>query len=293
MKKVVALFTQFSITLLMSLFIWLYSASPLLADSDTKTYKIGLTPVFLADRTSFIHDWQNYLSRKLKTSVKFVQRQTYQEVTDLLMAGDLDAAWLCGFPYVVNKSDFKLLSVPTYKGEPLYQSYLIVPATDKDTKSIEDLKNKVFAYSDPNSNSGYLVPQIDMIKAGINPRTFFNKAFFAWSHQDVVRAVADGVANAGAVDGYVWDTIESIDPRLTSQTRVVTRSQKFGFPPFVVKRGLPSASESALRRSLLDMNNDRDGRALLKRLNIDSFIMGDDELYEGIINLVNILKENR
>lgn len=293
MKKFVVLFKQFSITLLMSLFIWLYSASPSLAASDTKTYKIGLTPVFLADRTSFIHDWQSYLSKKLNAPVIFVQRQTYQEVTDLLMSGDLDAAWLCGFPYVVNQNEFKLLSVPTYNGEPLYQSYLIVPATDNETKSIEDLKNKVFAYSDPNSNSGYLVPQVDMIKAGINPRTYFNKAFFAWSHQDVVRAVADGVAHAGAVDGYVWDTIKSINPGLTSQTRVVTRSQKFGFPPFVVKRGLSSASESALRQSLLNMSNDKDGLALLKRLNIDGFIMADDKLYEGIMNLVNILKENR
>lgn len=263
------------------------------AFADNKTYTIGLTPVFLADRTAFIKQWREYLTRKLNSSVRFVQRQTYQEITDLLLSGELDAAWLCGYPFVVNKDELKLLSVPTFRGKPLYQSYLIVAASDNNTKSIIDLKNKVFVYSDPDSNSGFLYPQVDMLKNNINPRYFFKKTFFAWSHQDVVKAVAEGVAHAGSVDGYVWETIANINPALAQQTRIVSKSQEFGFPPFVINRKLNAVYENNLRQSLLTMKDSNEGQVLLKRLNLDGFIIGNNQLYDGIAELIETLKSRQ
>jgi phosphonate transport system substrate-binding protein len=255
-----------------------------------KSYRIGLTPVFLANKTSFIRDWKDYLEKKLKTPVNFIQRQTYQEVTNLLLSGELDAAWLCGYPFVSHKDKLSLLSVPVYHGQPVYQSYLIVPASDKTTQGIEDLKGKAFAYSDPNSNSGFLYPQVDMIRKGINPRYFFSKTFFAWSHQDVVRAVAEGVAHAGSVDGYVWDSISKINPELTRQTRVVTRSESFGFPPFVVNHDLPQIKKTALKNALLQMNNNESGKKILSKLNLDKFTASDFTLYDGIARMIKVFE---
>ncbi|MEJ2455121.1 MAG: phosphate/phosphite/phosphonate ABC transporter substrate-binding protein [Candidatus Thiodiazotropha sp.] len=253
-------------------------------------YRIGLTPVMLIDRTSFLKDWQHYFEARLGVSVSFIQRQTYREVVDLLLAGELDAAWLCGYPYVVHRQEVELLSVPLFHGEPIYQSYLIVPAGDKQTQSLLDLKQKVFAYSDPDSNSGYLFPQVRLINEGIQPRHFFAKSFFTWSHREVVKAVAEGVAHGGAVDGYVWETLALNEPELTQRTRVVAKSPSFGFPPLVVKQHLDASRVKRLRQAFLGMADDEEGSMLLKKLNLDGFVRGNDGLFDSIADSVRILE---
>lgn len=260
----------------------------LMAD-PVKVYRIGLTPVILTDQTSFLKEWEQYLSHYLKAPVKFVQRQTYKEVTDLLLNGNLDAAWLCGYPYVRNREKLKLLGVPLFNGKPLYRSYLIVPASDTQTRDLDDLKQKVFAYSDPNSNSGFLYPQVRLLKMGIEPRHFFSKSFYAWSHRDVVKAVADGVAQGGAVDGYVWETLTQHDPALTAGTRPVMKSAEFGFPPLVTRRDISPQYFLTLQNALLDMSSVAEGKDLLKRMNLDGFMEGSESLYDSIAKSVSIL----
>ena len=87
--------------------------------------RIGLTPVILADQAAFLSRWSNYLSQRMGCEVSFVARESYQGVLDLLFAGQLDAAWICGYPYVRHQTQLQLISVPLYLGKPLYQAYLI------------------------------------------------------------------------------------------------------------------------------------------------------------------------
>lgn len=260
-----------------------------LAAENEKSYRIGLTAVILTDQTSFLKEWQDYLSAHLKQTVQFVQRRTYQEVTELLLDGDLDAAWICGYPYVRHQDQLELLGVPLFSGEPLYRAYLIVPAADNRTRTITDLKHKVFAYSDPDSNSGFLYPQVSLIQEGIDPRHFFSKSFFTWAHRDVVKAVADGVAQGGSVDGYVWETLSRHEPTLTAGTRVVNKSPLFGFPPLVVRKDISRSYFYALRNALLEMSSDSEGRRLLQRLNLDGFTEGEDALFDGVAESVGVL----
>jgi phosphonate transport system substrate-binding protein len=258
--------------------------------SAREGYHIGITPVILADRTSFLIDWQTYLTQRLNQPVEFIQRQTYREIVDLLLESDLDAAWLCGYPYVRHRSELKLLSVPLFRGKQTYHSYLIVPSTDTKTQNILDLKNKVFAYSDPDSNSGYLYPRINLINRGIEPKHYFRKTFFTWSHRAVVKAVADGVAQGGAVDSYVWETLAEKEPELTRRTRVVSKSPEYGFPPMVIRRDLTQQRADYLRNALIDMSSDEAGTSLLRQLNLDGFVLGNDELYNGISESIRILE---
>ena len=178
-----------------------------MADTAPPPVRIGLTPVFLDDQTTFVNAWRGYLERRLNRPVTFVQRASYREITDLVRTGKLDFAWLCGYPYVQNRDALNLLAAPVYQGKPTYRSYLIVPASDHQTRSIADLRGKVFAFSDRDSNSGYLVPVHELLGLNETPGAFFAKTFFTWSHRNVVQAVADGLAQGGAVDSYVWDIL--------------------------------------------------------------------------------------
>ncbi|MEO8332015.1 MAG: phosphate/phosphite/phosphonate ABC transporter substrate-binding protein [Gallionella sp.] len=244
--------------------------------------RIGLTAVFLEEQTALIHSWQLYLESRLNRRVSFVQRASYREIIVLLKNGKLDFAWLCGYPYITNKKFLRLLAVPVYHGKPTYQSYLIVPADDRKTRSIVDLKGKLFAFSDPDSNSGYLVPVYELNKLNKKPDTFFGKTFFTWAHSKVIEAVASGVAQGGAVDGYIWDSQAIRHPELTSQTRIVNKSPEFGFPPIVSRRSMATTEVNTLRAVLLFMQRDEEGRKLLEKMNLDGFVSGNDKMFETI-----------
>lgn len=249
--------------------------------------RFGLTPVFLDDHAGFLKAWRAYLESRLGRPVQFVQRGSYREISDMLREDKLDFAWICGYPFVRFRRELRLLAVPVYRGQPLYRSYLIVPADDTSTRTILDLRGKVFAFSDPNSNSGYLYPSYRLAQANERPSGFFRKAFFTWAHRSVVEAVAAGLSQGGAVDGYVWDTLGKFSPELTARTRVAERSPEFGFPPVVARAWLAPEDFEAMGRVLLGMASDAEGKGLLGRLNLDGFAKGSEGLFDGIQTMMN------
>ena len=255
--------------------------------------RIGLTPVFLDDQLTFLKQLRVYFSDRLGAPVRFIQRGSYREIVELIRLGKIDFAWLCGFPYVRFKREMRLLAVPLYYGNPLYQSYLIVPASDTVTTSLLDLRGKLFAYSDPDSNSGYLYPQYQLLRAGEDPANFFSRTFFTWAHRKVIEAVGVGLAQGGAVDGYIWDALASARPELTSATRIVNRSPEFGFPPFVARANLPDDLLRKARSMLLSMNADAAGSVLLKTLNLDGFVEGNDRLFDSIDEMARAVNKPR
>lgn len=244
--------------------------------------RIGLTPVFLDDQTSSIESWRTYLERQLGRPVVFSQRSNYRDIIDLLLQGKLDFAWVCGYPYVRYETELRITAVPLYQGKPLYRAYLIVPSDDKATQSLTDLRGKVFAYSDADSNSGYLVVQYQLLNLGTRSSDFFRRTFYTGAHRKVVEAVANGVADGGTVDGYVWDVLSQVNPELTSRTRVVSRSEAFGFPPLVARRTLDKKTIKSVQNAMLHMNKDVEGEALLRRLRLDGFTAGNPELFNNI-----------
>ena len=250
--------------------------------ADPQTLRFGLTPVFLDDQVGFLRQWREYLEQRLGRPVEFVQRRSYQEISELLLGGELDVAWTCGFPYAKYRSKLQLVSVPLYRGKPLYRSYLITAADNTPIQGWQDLAGTVFAYSDPDSNSGHLYPLYRMNQLGIDPQQMFRRTFFAWEHRNVVEAVAAGLADAGAVDGYVWETLAVQHPELTDLTRVVSKSPEFGFPPIVARQSLPRSEFEAVRNVLGSMAGDPAGMALLEQLNLNGFSTQSPSLYDSI-----------
>jgi phosphonate transport system substrate-binding protein len=255
--------------------------------------RIGLTSVFLDDQATFVVAWRSYLETHLQRPVTFVQRGSYREVVDLLREGKLDFAWLCGYPYVRNKSFMRLVAVPLYQGEPLYRAYIIVPASDKKSRSLNDLRGKVFAFSDPDSNSGHLYPKYLLASQSLQPADFFAKTFYTWGHKKVVEAVASGLVQGGAVDGYVWDTLKYLHPELTDKTRILQESPQFGHPPFVAGRSATTKMITDMQQALFHMTHDPLGSQMLDNLNLDGFVYGQPSLFDSIANMSRVVENQR
>lgn len=261
------------------------------AQSSAQTIiMVGLTPVFLNNDLELLTNLKTYLSRATGVEVQLVQRRTYEEITALVLSGQLDAAWICGYPYVQYKKDLSVLSVPLWRGKPLYRSYLIAPA-GRGAKGIADLRDDIHAFSDPNSNSGYLVTAALLAEQRLRPSQFFRQTFFTYGHRNVVRAVASGLAQSGSVDGYVWEVMAALEPDLTRQTEIVHQSEELGFPPIAcLKSRQAEPAVTALHQSLLDMGHDADGQRVLKMLQLDGFSDQPEALYDAIEAKMTLVK---
>lgn len=272
--------------------IWLVGSSlAAYGGTDARTIRFAMTPAFLNDQHALLAEWRVYLETRLSRPVEFVQRDRYRETMDLLQQQKVDFAWLCDYPYVVLKKDVRLLAVALNEGKPTYRSYLIVPARDTHTRSINDLKGAVFAYADLYSNTGYLSPRFEIKRSGADPATFFKRTFFTWSHRKAIDAVASGLAQGASVDSYVWDSLNKVRPDVTAKTRIAWKSEEYGFPPLVAQRGVPDADFFLMQRVLMDMKNDREGRVLLERLKLDGFIAGSPKLYDSVAEMMKLFDE--
>jgi phosphonate transport system substrate-binding protein len=250
----------------------------------------GLTPVFLDSDLELLDLMTRYFTRRLGQPVQLVKRRTYQEITAMLLSGQLDAAWICGFPYVQYRKRLTLMAVPTYRGQPLYQSYLIVGGGRAVTR-VEELRGDIHAFSDPDSNSGYLVTRHLLWTMKESPDSFFSRILFTYGHRNVIRAVSSGLAQSGSVDGYVWDVMAEREPDLTAGSKVLRRSKLLGFPPIACgsqNRHRPEIK--ALGEALLDMPASAEGKRILSILKLDGFAPPDDRLFDGIAaNYADIL----
>ncbi len=115
------------------------------AQDTSRTITLGLTPVFLNNDLELLSELKAYLEASLGQSVKLVLRRTYEEITSLLVSGQLDAAWICGYPFVEFRDQLDLIAVPVWRGKPLYQSYIIAGAGSP-AASIVDLRGSVMPF---------------------------------------------------------------------------------------------------------------------------------------------------
>ncbi|MDZ7590033.1 MAG: PhnD/SsuA/transferrin family substrate-binding protein [Rubrivivax sp.] len=251
---------------------------PALAEAHVR---IGITAVMLTDQAAFLNRWAQWLTPRLGRQVVFVARDDYQPIMDLLLAEQLDAAWICGYPYVRYESQLRLLAVPLHEGRPQYRAYLIRSRGAAHPDGWADLRGRVLAFSDPLSNSGWLVAQGQLAAAGLSGADL-RRSFFAHGHRNVTEAVAARLADAGSVDGYVWDTMQRLGMAAAQQTEVVWRSDWHGFPPLVVPAAGDPALADRLRQALLTMAGDDEGRALLAALNLNGFTTAVPALFDSI-----------
>jgi phosphonate transport system substrate-binding protein len=244
-------------------------------------FSFGLTPVVLDNTEGLLEALQDYLTQQLERPVALVKRRSQRETLEMLLSGQLGAAWICDLPYVQNQDSLTVLAVPMYRGRPSCRTYVIVNEKN-DAKTFDQLRGTQHAFCDPDSTSGYLVTRWLLCLRNESPGGFFRNFFFTYGHRNTIRAVATGLADSGTVEGYVWDLMKEREPDLIARTRIVYRSEPLGFPPIVAPTRVPEvAAVEALAAALHGMTSDATGREILALLALDGFAPMSPGLYES------------
>ncbi len=257
-----------------------------------KSLRVAIAAMVSPKETfSYYHELMKFIGGNAGYEIQLIQRKTYQEVTELLNQGQIDLAFICSGPYAVHKQQygFEALAVPVVRGAPFYHSYLIVHK-DSACAGLADLRNHVFALSDPDSNTGALVPGYWLSQMGEGADTFFKKVIYTYSHDNSIMAVAKGLADGAAVDGHKWEYFMHRNPMYAGMTRVIRKSEPFGAPPLVAARHVPASLKANLSRILLTMHETSEGKRILAELMIDHFVPPREEWYEPIRGMYRTIR---
>jgi len=152
-------------------------------------------------------------------------------------------------------------------------------------KTFADLKGKTFCFVDPNSTSGYIVPNIILKAQGLNPEKDFKAIQNAGSHPNVATAVYKGDCDAGVsfID-ILTDAASNLKakyPDITEKVLPFAVTERIPNDGVQFVKDLDAKVGAAITEGLLAMAKDPGGTQVLRNLyTVDGFQKIDGKFYD-------------
>jgi phosphonate transport system substrate-binding protein len=207
-------------------------------------------------------------SRGLQT--EYVLYSSYPALVDALAAGHIDIAWNTPLAYLQARERLGgQCLVLGMRDSDVNFTTVFITRTDSPIHSLNDLKGKWFALASRDSSHAAILPVHFLRAGGLDPEKDLKVLRFdtdigkhgdtGTSEQDVVRAVSDGSADAGAIGGATWKGSVaggSIDER---RLRIFWTSHGYSHCNFTARAGLaPSLAERFTKAiQAMDYNDPR------------------------------------
>lgn len=186
----------------------------------------------------------------------------YAGIIEAMRARRVDLAFFGPAAYarafeVTNGNTDPLVIELDENGTAFYHSVIVVRA-DSPFRTLDDLRGRSFAFVDPNSTSGFVVPNYFLYQQGKPAAQFFGRTGFAGSHDNGARVVINGQYDSAAVwwrnennSSYHRMIDRNLIPR--DSLRVVWTSPRIPESPWTARKDLPQAMRDAVRQAMIDM----------------------------------------
>jgi phosphonate transport system substrate-binding protein len=247
---------------------------------------VGLIPAETKISKETLEKFRTYLEQQTGMKVKMNDYPDYNGVVEALNYNKLDMAYLGPLTYVMahHKSGAKAIVAKTAKGVPYYYSYILV---HKDSKynTLEDLladkQNVDFAFGDPNSTSGSLIPGMELKKRGVyrgKQDSDFKSVTFTMSHDVTALSIQNKKVTAGAIDSAYFDKLVEKGTVDGNAFKKIWQSEKLFQYPFVVNKELDQATIDKLQNAFLNLKD----KEILDAFAADGFVKAEHKDYEAI-----------
>lgn len=192
----------------------------------------------------------------------------------------------CGYPlFTTAWQHFIVLGSPCYAVPGCvgswHRSYLVVRA-DAPVRSLEDLRNTRFAINEPDSNSGMNLPRRLFAPRARDGR-FFAEAIVTGSHEASATHVADGRADAAAVDCITFALLGRYRPAAIEALRIVGETASTPAPPLVTSRFTSGDDVAALRRALVELMKNKRYAEVREALFLRGVEWCDEHAYDIVL----------
>lgn len=219
----------------------------------------------------------------VKTQVRHME--SYGRVIEDFGGGKIDAAFVGSLVYGHLHERFGVvpLARPEKKGVSYYHGWIIVPANSS-IHRFSDLRGKSFAYV-PNTSAGELFTiSLTGMEADRFSR-YFSRVVTPYSHTDVVKLVASGKVDGGAVKDLVLERMYGESPSLKKKFRILAESSSFPENALVVSPLMPEKQRRLLRDILISCDRKEYGRTALSSMGAERFIPTGDGDYSDMYAL--------
>ena len=276
-------------------------ATPALAQDAIKEFNIGILGGENAqDRMTSNECYRAAIETALGVPVKLFTPADYDGVIQGMLGGTIDMAWLGASAYAkIYLTDPASVEVRLTK-QNLNDStgYYSIGFARKDAgiATIEDAKGKSFAFAEPNSTSGYLVPAAEMTAKFGPLDAYFSEVKMSGGHEQTIVGVnngdfaagvswADGVGNWE--DGYASGAFrKAADAGLVDMNNLVEiwRSALIPEGPMVVRAALPADVKDKVTQITADMwETDKACAYGIAAGDAKDFVPATHDMYLGIV----------
>ena len=261
-----------------------------------KELRMGVIPVETQTQTSASMDgFAEYASKKLGVPVKIFTATEFIGINNALVAGQIHLAWTSPSAYSGSWIDcnacLKPLVTNTDKDGNLGYNSVLIVKTESPYQKFEDLEGKLVARTEPNSNSGYLVPTVDFNRMGKPIDKYFNSPISGGHTQSVL-----GVLNGTYEGAFTWTTRGDgygqirtmIDKGMLKrdQIRVIWESSLVPPPPIVVRSDIPADLEADLLALFVNLHKENMPLAeTVAKGQTQGFVPVDHTTYEPTVEL--------
>lgn len=256
-----------------------------------KALNFGLIPTESSDNiTERFDNLAKHLEKQLEIPVKLQVATDYAGVITAMQFKHVDLAYFGPKSYVeaAERANAEALVMEVAEDGSKGYKGVIITKKGSEIKTMDDAKGKVWAFTDPNSTSGTLVPTVYFVKTmKIDPEKYFSKVIYSGSHEASILAVKGGkvdIASTNDLDlargnGKGWQTDKDF--------QIVWTSDLIPGSPMACRKDLPDSLKSALKEAFLSYT-DQEG---LKNLKLQGYAATDDATYNPIREQIEVKKQ--
>jgi phosphonate transport system substrate-binding protein len=230
--------------------------------------------------------------RGLRT--EYVLYSSYPALVDALISGHIDIAWNTPLAYLQAKERLGgRCLVLGMRDSDIGFTTLFIARAGSPIHSLSDLKGRRFALGSRDSSHAAILPVHFLREAGLDPEKDLDLVRFdadigkhgdtGASEQDVVRAVTDGSADAGAIGHATWDAFVadgSIDQRTL---RTFWTSQGYSHCNFTARAGLPPPLAERFTKAIQAMDySDPKWKHIMNLEGLTRWMPGSTEGYDEL-----------
>lgn len=237
-----------------------------------------------------------YLEESTPYKFQFAVPTSYVAVVEAFGTNRADIAALNTFGYIMANERYKTEARITFirHGQETYRAQIIARA-DSGIKKVEDLVDKKFAYVDPSSTSGFLLPA----KVFHDRNIKLGQTVFASKHDNVVTMVYQKQVDAGATfysapqNGRIEDArrlVKTQFPDVEEKIKIIELTEAIPNDPVVFRADLPEEIKTAVVDSLLKYMESEAGQKVFYDIyGISGMMRSDDKRYDGVREMLRAL----
>jgi len=162
---------------------------------------------------------------------------------------------------------------------------LILVRQDSSIQNVEDLKGKTLSFPGPTALAATILPKYFLYSKGLDVTTDF-KSIYVGSMESSLENVYRGNVAAGTAYPPAWRDFSRNQPQLASQLKVIWETDAMPDNSLMARDDVPQALVDQVARILFDMHNNKEGRAVLAKMDLTRFKPATNENYTSVSDFI-------